>query len=97
MAVRYKREYEDIIGDMVSGLKELDQAYIFLEIGREAWDKLGSDLQDECYKTMSHDIIYSLGFDSSLDVGKGSAEYDSDLAIIKIYDGDNCIHVINLN
>ena len=56
MAVRYRREYDLIIGEMVDALKHLEGYFEFL--GREQeWDALGVEIQDECLKTVSHDII----------------------------------------
>ena len=48
-------------------------------------------------KTMSHDIIYGLGTEPIIEVGNGKVQYESQLAQIRVFDGDNCVHVVRLN
>jgi hypothetical protein len=97
MAVRYRREYDLIIGEMVDALKHLEGYFEFLGLGSKEWDALGVEIQDECLKTMSHDIIYGLGTEPVIYVGRGSIKYEPDLAEIRIFDGDRAVYVVRLN
>lgn len=97
MAVRYRREYDLIIGEMVDALKHLEGYFEFLGLGSKEWDALGVEIQDECLKTMSHDIIYGLGTEPVIYVGRGSIKYEPDLAQIRIFDGDSAVYVVRLS
>ncbi|HZJ58196.1 MAG TPA: hypothetical protein VFD89_08170 [Clostridia bacterium] len=97
MAVRYKREYSLIIGEMVNALKQLDGYFEFLGIGSREWHNLGEEVQGECLKTMSHDIIYGLGTEPVIYVGQGSIKYEPGLAQIRVFDGDKAVYVVRLN
>ena len=97
MAVKYKREYSLIIQELVDALKHLDGYYKLIGIDDNDWIKLDDEVQGECLKTMSHDIIYGLGKEPAIPVGNGMVQYEPQLAQIRIFDGENCVHVVRLN
>ncbi len=97
MAVKYKREYALIIEEMVDALKHLEGYYEFLGMDHRDWDMLGVEVQGECLKTMSHDIIYGLGGEPVIQVGQGSVHYEPCQWQIRIFDGDRCVYIIRLN
>lgn len=97
MAVKYKRKYSLIIEDMVEAIKQLDGYYRLIGLDDIGWAQLDEDEQNECLKTMSHDIIYGLGKEPIIYVGNGKVQYESQLAQIRVFDGNNCVHVVKLN
>ncbi|MFY9176098.1 MAG: hypothetical protein WBI74_02935 [Caldicoprobacterales bacterium] len=97
MAVRYKRQYSLIIQDLVEALKHLEGYYRLIGFDDKGWNRLDEEQQYECLKTMSHDIIYGLGTEPIIEVGNGKVQYESQLAQIRVFDGDNCVHVVRLN
>ena len=46
---------------MVEAIKQLDGYYRLIGLDDIGWAQLDEDEQNECLKTMSHDIIYGLG------------------------------------
>lgn len=96
MAVKYKREYTLIIGEMVNALKHLEDYYEFIELEGKDWYELDEKVRDECLKTMSHDIIYGLGTEPTIQVGQGYVKYEPELAQIRVFDGEKCVHVVML-
>ncbi len=97
MAVKYKRQYSHIIDELVDALKSLEGYYSFIGMEEKDWFDLDQQDQDECLKTMSHDIIYGLGTEPMIHVGKGSIRYEPELAQIRVFDGDKCIYIVRLN
>jgi len=97
MAVRYKRQYSLIIQDLVEALKHLEGYYRLIGFDDKGWNRLDEEQQYECLKTMSHDIIYGLGGEPIMQVGRGTISYDEEQAQIRISDGQKCVHVIMLD
>lgn len=97
MAVKYKRQYSLIIEDLVEAIKHLEGYYRLIGLDDSGWDKLDEKEQNECLKTMSHDIIYGLGKEPIIYVGNGKVQYESQLAQIRVFDGNNCVYVVRLN
>jgi len=97
VAVKYKREYNLIIKDMVNALEHLEGHYKLLGLDDEDWEKLNKEERNEYLKTMSHDIIYGLGGRPVIEIAQGAVCYEPNLAQIRVYDGDKCVYIVWLN
>jgi hypothetical protein len=96
MGIKFAREYNDIIKDLVEDIKGIDEFYSFFEMDSESWKAMDERSQTECIKTMADDIFFALGGDPVITIGYGVFKYDMLNHIIKVYNRDNCIHIIKL-
>ncbi|WP_256758651.1 hypothetical protein [Cohnella sp. WQ 127256] len=96
MAITYNRAYDHILDDLSRALTTIPQFYEAFEMEAADWEDLSKDEKDVCIRTLSDDLFYVLGTETSTDVGLGSAEYDSSHAVIKVTAGPQLIHVISL-
>lgn len=96
MGVKYKKDYDHIIGELMDALKFVERFYTFFYMDDLDWKKLGKDEQEDCLRTMSHDIIYGLGGEPIMQVGRGTISYDEEQGQIRVSDGQKCVHVIML-
>lgn len=95
MGVKYGREYEDIITELVKALESLEGINEFFSMDDAEWTSLETDERMDCIKTLADDVIYALGDDKSFAVGKGHLVYDNEHHIIKVFDGPK-VTIINL-
>lgn len=96
MGVRYGRDYEDIIEDLMEAVNKIDDFYHFINIDQDFWSSLNKNKQKDCLQTLTDDIFYALESNHDLQVGSGSVVYDCHNNIIKVHDTSNCTHIINL-
>lgn len=96
MGVKFAREYNDIVADLVEAIKEVQEFYRFFEMSGDDWADLNQGEQKECVKTLADDIFYALGNDQHMPLGKGSVHYDKAKHIIKIDHGDKLVTIVNL-
>lgn len=96
MGVKYTKEYNHIIDELMNAVKYVERFYTFFGMDDLDWKKLSKEEQEECLRTMSHDIIYGLGGDPNMEVGRGSISYEEEQWQIRVSDGQKCIHVIRL-
>jgi predicted fused transcriptional regulator/phosphomethylpyrimidine kinase len=96
MGVKFGREYADIIEDFYSAIRSIDRINEFFEMSEEDWQQLEAEDQNECVKTLADDIFYGLGTEPMIHVGGGVVVYDRDHHIIKVFNGEKIVHVVNL-
>ncbi|MFW6381048.1 MAG: hypothetical protein ACOCZ3_00770 [Bacillota bacterium] len=96
MGIKYTRSYRYIIQDLSQALHEVDEVYEFVEMPVDTWTTMSQQEQDDCLKTISDDIFYALDFNPTQYVGQGKVQYDRHNNILKVFDGSNCIHIIEL-
>lgn len=96
MGVKFAREYRDIISDLIEGIKNVDVFYDFFEMTQNEWNELTEEEQTDCVRTLADDVFYGLGTNTNLDLGKGRVFYDPNHHKIKVFNGENVVHVINL-
>ena len=95
MGVKYGREYSDIIREMTVALENIDGLNDFFRMDAEEWQTLDAQSRKECVRTLSDDVIYALGTESTVAVGSGYAEYDDRRHVLKIFDGSK-ITIVSL-
>lgn len=95
MGVKYGREYDHIIQEMVDALENIEGLNDFFGMSMDDWNALGTESKRECIHTVSDDVIYALGRDSTVTVGTGYVEYDDKRHILKVFDGSK-VSIINL-
>jgi len=93
----FKREYDLIIRDLMDAVQKIEDFYKFIEMNREDWEALGKEEKIDCIRAMSNDVFYGLGGQPVLPVGSGMAVYDRKKGYIKVFDGEKCTQVIQLN
>lgn len=96
MGVRFGREYDDIINELTSAIREVDQFYETFDMDEEAWRSLEEEEQNGCVRTLADDIFYGLGLESALSVGRGIIRYDNKKHIITVNNGEKCINIVYL-
>ena len=95
MGVKYGREYDHIIQEMVGALEKIEGLNEFFDMSIDDWDALDSRSKRECIHTVSDDVNYALGHQSTVSVGKGYVEYDNRRHLFKVFDGSK-VSIINL-
>lgn len=95
MGVKYGREYDHIIQEMVEALENIEGLNEFFDMSIEDWNALDRGSRQECLHTVSDDLVFALGYDSTVSVGKGYVEYDNKRHLFKIFDGAK-VSIINL-
>lgn len=96
MGVKFGREYKDIINDFSRAIRYIDGLHEFFEMRTQDWEKLGEREQEACVTTLADDVFYGLGASPTLHVGQGVIVYDKSNHIIKVFSGENVVHVVNL-
>lgn len=97
MGIAFKREYDLIIRDLMEAVQKIENFYEFFEMSQESWEALRKEEQIDCIRAMSNDVFYGLGGQPVLPIGSGMATYDREKGYIKIFDGEKCTQVIQLN
>ncbi|ACL69724.1 hypothetical protein [Halothermothrix orenii] len=97
MGVRFKRDYDEIVQELVEALGRIDNFYEFVDLSDEEWNSLSQENQERCLEALSIDVFYGLGGVSSFPVGKGQVSYDQDYNVIRVTSGDNVVSVIKLD
>ena len=95
MGVRYNREYSHIVEDLLKALESIEGLHEFLSMEQAQWNDLTHEDRLECIRTLSDDIVYSLGNEPSVDIGNGHIEYDKKRHVLKVIDGPK-ITLVNL-
>jgi hypothetical protein len=97
MGVKFNREYEDIVKDMVEAIVAIDDFYTFFDMSEKDWRGLDQEERVECAKTLADDLFYSLGADPEIEIGTAKLQYDASHHILKmVYDPKHTkiIHLI---
>jgi hypothetical protein len=97
VGVKFAREYEPIIADLVQAIGEMEGCAELLEIEPEQWVGLDEDERQECLRTLADDIFYGLGSEPVLPFGDGLITYDRIKHTIHIkYADDKIIRIVHL-
>jgi hypothetical protein len=97
VGVKFAREYETIITDLVQAISEMDGCAELLEMDAEQWSQLEEDDRAECLRTLADDIFYGLGSEPVLPFGDGVITYDARKHMIQIkYGGEKVIRLVHL-
>ncbi|MEX2460450.1 MAG: hypothetical protein WD469_04000 [Paenibacillaceae bacterium] len=97
VGVKFAREYETIIVDLVQAIGEMKGCAEFIGIDSEQWVELDEADRTECLRTLADDIFYGLGTEPILRLGDGIISYDIRNHTIQVkYDHNKIIRVIYL-
>jgi hypothetical protein len=97
VGVKYAREYETIIADLVQAIGEIEGSADLLEIDPEQWVELDEVDRTECLRTLADDIFYGLGTQSVMPFGDGHITHDPIKHTIQIkYADDKIIRIVHL-
>jgi hypothetical protein len=96
MAITYSREYDHILDDLSRALISVPLFFEAFEMEAEDWEILSTEEREVCIRTLADDLFYVLGTESPAEIGRGSAEYDSNRSVIKVTANEQLIHVISL-
>jgi hypothetical protein len=96
MGVRFGREYNDIIKDLTTAIREVERFYEFFDMDDDAWNRLNEEEQAECVRTLADDVFYGLGTEPTMDIGQGIVHYDISKHVITVNDGDKCVSIVYL-
>lgn len=95
MGVKYNREYSHIVEDLTKALGPIKGLNEFLGMEQSQWNEMSHEDRLECIRTLSDDIVYSLGNEPSVTIGNGHIEYDKKRHVLKVIDGPK-ITLVNL-
>jgi hypothetical protein len=97
VGVKFAREYETIIADLVQAIGEMEGCADLLEMDPEQWVELDETDRAECLRTLADDIFYGLGSEPVLPFGDGFITYDPVKHTIHIkYAEDKIIRIVRL-
>jgi hypothetical protein len=97
VGVKFAREYETIITDLVQAIGEMKGCAELLEIDAEQWAELEEEDRAECLRTLADDIFYGLGSEPVMPFGDGLIAYDAGKHMIQVkYGGDKVIRLVHL-
>jgi hypothetical protein len=96
MGVKFNREYQAIIHDLVQAIGLIQDCHDAFEMSAEEWIALEDAERIECVRTLADDMFYGLGQLPKLDIGSGRIEYDSVNHLIKVYPEPKVVHVVKL-
>ena len=96
MGLKYTREYNSVIYELVAGIKLIDKFYEFFEMSEAQWNALVNSEQDEIAKTLADDIFYALGLESHFQLGNGFIKYLAYENCIDIHNVENMVYRVNL-
>jgi hypothetical protein len=97
VGVKFAREYETIIADLVHAIGEIEGSAELLEIDPEQWGELDEADRAECLRTLADDIFYGLGSETVLPFGDGLITHDPVKHTIQIkYAEDKIIRIVRL-
>lgn len=96
MGVKFAREYKHIVQDLAEAILTIEDGHEAFEMSAEDWSSQDESERLECMRTLADDLFYGLGQSPSIEVGSGKIEYDAGNHIIKVHDGDNVIHIVQL-
>jgi hypothetical protein len=96
MALTYTREYDHILDDLSRAVTTVPQFFEAFEMDLADWESLSQDEQDICVRTLSDDLFYVLGTETTTPLGQGSAEFDDVHHVIKVIANSQLVHIISL-
>jgi hypothetical protein len=97
VGVKFAKEYETIIADLVQAIGDMEGCAELLEIDPEQWTELDEADRAECLRTLADDIFYGLGTEPVLPFGDGVITYEPVKHTIQIkYANDKIIRIVHL-
>lgn len=96
MGLKYIREYDEIISELMDAIRGIDNFYSFLEMEAKEWNRLKQGEQIECVRTLSDDIFYALGSDPVVSIGEGIVRYVKEKSVIEVFNRGTCTGIIKL-
>jgi hypothetical protein len=97
VGVKFAREYETIIADLVQAIGGMKGCAELLEMDAEQWAQLEEEDRAECLRTLADDIFYGLGSESVMPFGDGVITYDASKHMIQVkYGGEKVIRLVHL-
>lgn len=96
VGVKFNRDYKAIVSDLAEAILTIEDGYEAFEMTAEDWRLLSGTERLEFMRTFADDLFYGLGQSPSIPVGSGKIEYVAANHIIKIHDGDNVVHIVQL-
>src|SRR5690554_4389143 len=96
MGVKFNREYEHIVEEMVQAIISIQDCYHLLEMDQPDWAEMDHEEQVACITTLADDIFYGLGNLPILTIGSGKIEYDATNHILKVTSVPQVTHLIHL-
>ncbi|GKS14275.1 hypothetical protein [Paenibacillus chitinolyticus] len=96
MGIKFGREYEDIIRDLMNGLGHVDGFYGFFEMSEADWHELPEEDRQECLRTLADDVFYGLGSEPLLQIADAKVRYLKDRHLIQIDHDDQVVTIVRL-
>lgn len=96
MGVKFNREYNDIVDDIVIGIRRINNCYEAFEMDAGDWNALDDSERTDCLRTLADDLFFGLGSFPEMRIGSGKIEYDRTNHILKITSAPQIVHLIHL-
>lgn len=96
MGVKFNREYEDILNDLVRAIGSIPDCHTAFEMDGDDWRQLDDNSRAECIRALADDMFYGLGAEPEIQIGSGTIQYDRSNHIIKVTQEPHIVHVVYL-
>ena len=96
MGVKYNREYNDIVLDLIQKIYGIEDFQTVVELTKAEWDEIPKPDQLAILQTIGDDILFALGEEPVFEIGKGKLVYDAEKHCIDVYSGIAKTGTVNL-
>lgn len=96
MGVKFFRQYNDIIYDLVNLLIDIPNIYTFFDMPQNDWDCLSKSNKKKYTETLADDLFFALGTAKEFEMGSSKIVYNSEQQVLEIFNINNKIGTVNL-
>jgi hypothetical protein len=96
MGVKFVREYENILSDLVDIIVEISDIYTFFDMPEDTWKYLGRNKKRSYIETLADDLFFALGTESEFNIGSGKIVYNTKIHALEIFNNGIQIGSVNL-
>lgn len=96
MGVKFFRQYNDIIYDLVDLLICIPNAYTFFDMPQNDWDCLSKSNKRKYTETLADDLFFALGVEKEFVIGSGKIVYNDLEHTLEVSNAESVIGIVNL-
>lgn len=96
MGIKFLKQYDEIIHDLVEILIEINDIYTFFEMPENSWKYLSKSNKRKYTQTLADDLFFALGTEKEFDIGSGKIVYNDLEHTLEVSNADSIIGIVNL-
>lgn len=96
MGIKFFRQYNDIIYDLVDLLIDIPNVYTFFDMPQNDWDCLSKSNKKKYTETLADDLFFALGVEKEFVIGSGKIVYNDLEHTLEVSDDKSIIGIVNL-